>query len=59
MKGPGHSFLHGGVQAGERRPLGGVIAIKDAAIRNILMHAVDSIIIIEGARAAGPGKVTP
>ena len=59
MKGPGHPFLHGGVQAGERRPLGGVIAFVDAAMRNILVHAVDIIIIIEGARAAGPGKVTP
>ena len=54
VRSPERAEHPGGLQAGDRRRLGGVMVIEGSAIRNILVRAVDSS-IIEAARAVGPG----
>lgn len=58
LQGPDKTEHPGGLHAGDRRALGGVIAIEGSAIRNILIRAVDST-IIEAARAVGPSTTPP
>lgn len=47
LHGPADANHPGGLHNGERRSLGGVLVIEGAAIRNILVHAVDQSIVDE------------